>query len=299
LQIGCEAGDGAGVCDVGYSCAYAHHISWSTPTTPLPKDTNPQTVFDRLFAASDLTLSPEARAAKQRRRQSVLDFAKDDAARLSQKVSTGDRARLDEYLTGVRELEGRIQAQANQSCDVPAAPGGAVADVTAYIDTMLDLVVAAYRCDLVRSVTFMLGNAGSGRSYGFLGHPGAHHEYSHHSGEPEKLAALAAIGRFEVERYARFVRALAAIDEGGQSVLQRSAVVLGTEMSDGDRHNHDELPLLVAGSLAGALKTGQAVRVADGTELGDVHLTLLRAGGLDVNTFGEDGRRPVAEILAS
>jgi len=299
LQVGCEAGDGAGVCDVGYSCAYAHHISWASPTTPLPKDTNPQTVFDRLFGASDLTLSPEARAQKQRRRQSVLDFAKDDAARLAREVSAPDRARLDEYLTGVRELETRIQAQATSTCDVPPSPGGAVADVTAYIDTMLDLVVAAYRCDLVRSVSFMLGNAGSGRSYGFLGHPGAHHEYSHHSSTPEKLQALADIGRFEVERYARFVRNLAAIDEGGVSVLDRSAVVFGSEMSDGDRHNHDELPLLIAGGLSGTLKTGQAVRTAADVELGDVHLTLLRATGLDINTFGEDGRRPVSALLTA
>ncbi len=296
LQIGCEAADGAGVCDVGYSCAYAHNISWASPTTPLPKDTNPQTVFDRLFGANDLTLSPEERAKKRRRRQSVLDFVGDDARRLQREVSTSDRVRLDEYLTGVRELETRITAQADNSCAVPQAPGGAVADVTAYIDTMLDLVVAAYRCDLVRAVTFMLGNAGSGRSYGFLGHPGAHHEYSHHSGTEEKLTALAAIGRFEVERYARFAAALAAIDEGGVSVLDNSALVFGSELSDGDRHNHDELPLMITGGYAGTLKTGLHSRTASGTELGDVHLTLLQKAGLTVNTFGEDGRRPVANL---
>jgi hypothetical protein len=144
----------------------------------------------------------------------------------------------------------------------------------------------------------MLGNAGSNRSYAFIGQPGAHHEYSHHQGNAEKLAALAAIGRYEVERYARFLSQLAAIDEGGESVLQRSAVVFGSELSDGDRHNHDELPLLIAGGLGGALASGQHVRVADGTELGDVHLTLLQAAGVTVGTFGDDGRRPVEALRA-
>jgi hypothetical protein len=298
LQLGCEAGDGAGVCDIGYSCAYAHNISWSGPKTPLPKDTNPQTVFDRLFNQTDLTLSPEQKAAKRRRRTSVLDFVKDDAQQLSRRLGQGDRARMDEYLTGVRELEARVAATAEQQCAIPEAPGGAIVDTTAYLDTMLDLVVAAYRCDLVRTVTFMVGNAGSNRSYAFLGHPSSHHEYSHHQGKEEKLSALADIGRFEVARLARFAEQLAAIDEGGENLLSRSALVLGSELSDGDRHNHDELPLLVLGGLGGALKGGQHVRMPAGTELGDVHLTLLRAAGVDVGTFGEDGRRVLSELLA-
>ena len=299
LQVGCEAGDGAGVCDIGYSCAYAHNISWSSATSPLPKDTNPKTVFDRLFAATDLTLSPEDRAAKRRRRRSVLDFVSDDASRLKGKLGTDDRRRMDEYLTGVRELEVRInRSEEDTTCAVPNAPGGASTDTTQTIDTMLDLVVAATRCDLVRSVSFMLGNAGSNRAYGFLGHAGAHHEFSHHGGAEEKLDALTAIGRFEVTRYARFLEKLAKIDEGGESVLQRSAVLFGSELSDGDRHNHDDLPLLVAGGLGGALAGGQHRRLADGTELGDVHLTLLRAAGVDVGTFGEDGRQVQTAMLA-
>jgi len=299
LQIGGEAGDGAGVCDIGYSCAYAHHISWASATTPLPKDTNPRTIFDRLFQSTDLTLSPEARADKRRRRRSVLDFVKDDATRLQSRLDQGDKVRMDEYLTGVRELERRVEQSGEApTCSVPEAPEGATLDTTVYLDTLLDLVVAAYRCDVVRAVTFMLGNAGSNRSYAFIGQPGAHHEYSHHQGNAEKLAALAAIGRYEVERYARFLTQLAAIDEGGESVLARSAVVFGSELSDGDRHNHDELPLLVAGGLGGALAAGQHARVGEGTELGDVHLTLLQAAGVAVGTFGEDGRRAVPGMLA-
>lgn len=299
LQVGCEAGDGAGVCDIGYSCAYAHNISWASPTTPLPKDTNPKTVFDRLFASTDLTLSAEARAEKRRRRRSVLDFVADDARRLHGKLGTSDQRRMDEYLTGVRELEARVEQSATAPvCAVPTAPGGTDIDTTATIDTMLDLVVAAFRCDLVRSATFMLGNAGSNRAYGFLGHPASHHEYSHHAGNDEKLDALAAIGRYEVERYGRFLEQLAAIDEGGESVLSRSAVVFGSELSDGDRHNHDDLPLLVAGRLGGALAAGQHRRLPPETELGDVHLPLLQAAGVDVGTFGEDGRRSIAAIRA-
>ncbi len=299
LQIGCESGDGAGVCDIGYSCAYAHNISWASPTQPLPKDTNPKTVFDRLFNQTDLTLSPEAREAKRRRRRSVLDFVSDDATRLKSKLGAADRVRMDEYLGGVRELELRVEQSADaSSCVVPDAPGGAVVDTTAYIDVMLDLVVAAYRCDVVRAVTFMLGNAGSNRSYAFLGHPAAHHEYSHHQGAEDKLTALADIGRFEVERYARFAAQLAAIDEGGESLLDRSALVFGSEISDGNAHNHDELPLIITGGLGGALRGGQHVRLPNDTEMGDVHLTLLQAAGVDIGTFGDDGRRRLPQILS-
>lgn len=298
LELGCEPGGAAGSCDVGYSCAYVHHIAWASPTTPLPKETNPRAVFDRLFQASDATLSPRAREDKRRRRRSVLDFVTGDARRLKNQLGADDRRRLDDYLTGVRELERRVEAQATATCEVPTAPDGASADTEEYVRQMLDLAVVAFRCDLTRVCTFMLGNGGSNRPYGFLGHPGAHHEYSHHNNEKEKLTALEDIGRWEVAQLAYLMEQLDAIDDGGASLLARSGVVFGSEIEDGNAHTHTNIPLLIGGGFNGALKLGEHLTLPDDTELGDVHLTLLQAAGVDASTFGDDGRKVVDALRA-
>jgi hypothetical protein len=297
LELGCEPGGAAGTCDVGYSCAYVHHIAWASATTPLPKETNPRAVFDRLFQASDAALSPQAREEKRRRRRSVLDFVKDDARRLQGRLGNEDRRRLDDYLSGVRELERRVESQATSTCEVPDRPDGADEDTGAYVRQMLDLAVVAFRCDLTRVVTFMLGNGGSNRAYGFLGHPGSHHEYSHHNNDRDKLAALEDIGRFEVAQLAYLMEQLQAVDDDGATLLDRSGVVLGSEIEDGNAHTHTNLPLLVGGGLDGRLRTGAHLDLPSSTELGDVHLTLLRAAGLDKSTFGDDGRRVIDALL--
>lgn len=298
LELGCEPGGAAGSCDVGYSCAYVHHIAWASATTPLPKETNPRAVFDRLFQGSDAQLSPRAREEKRRRRRSVLDFVSDDAKRLQRGLGRDDRRRLDDYLTGVRELERRVEAQATSTCAVPATPDGASPDTEEYVRQMLDLAVVAFRCDLTRVVTFMLGNGGSNRPYGFLGHPGAHHEYSHHNNDPEKLEALADIGRWEVAQLAYVMEQLQAIDDGGVSLLERCGVVFGSELEDGNAHGHTNVPLLVGGGFSGALKLGEHLRLPDDTEVGDLHLTLLQAAGVAATTFGDDGRAPIDALRA-
>jgi len=296
IELGCEPGGSAGTCDIGYSCAYVHHIAWASPTTPLPKETNPRAAFDRLFQSSDAALSPQAREDKRRRRRSVLDFVADDSRRLQRALGKDDRARLDNYLTGVRELERRVETQATTTCEVPTAPEGAAVDTQEYIRQMLDLIVTAFRCDLTRVATFMLGNGGSNRPYGFLGHPGSHHEYSHHNNDKAKIAALEDIGRFEVAQFAYLMEQLAAVDDGGVSLLDRSGLLFGSELEDGNSHSNQNIPLLVGGRLEGQLKTGEHLVLPTTTELGDVHLTMLQAAGLAVATVGEDGRRAVASL---
>ncbi len=298
LELGCEPGGAAGSCDVGYSCAYVHHNAWASPSTPLPKETNPRAVFDRLFQGSDAQLSPRAREDKRRRRRSVLDFVSDDAKRLQRALGKDDRRRVDDYLTGVRELERRVEAQATSTCEVPATPEGASQDTEEYVRQMLDLAVVAFRCDITRVVTFMLGNGGSNRPYGFIGHPGSHHEYSHHNNDPEKLEALEDIGRWEVAQLAYVMEQMAAIDDGGVSLLERSGIVFGSELEDGNAHGHTNVPLLVGGGFSGALRLGEHLRLSDDTEVGDVHLTLLQAAGVDATTFGDDGRKPIDVLRA-
>jgi hypothetical protein len=177
LEIGCESGSGVGACDTGYSCAYSHNIAWASPTVPMPKEVNPRAVFDRLFEGADAGLTEAQKAQKKRRRQSILDYVTDDTQRLQQKLGTTDKRKLDEYLTGVRALEQNIATAQSSTCSFPDRPDGPSSDTQTYVRQMLDLSALAMQCDLTRVTTFMFGNGGSNRPYGFLGHaaeaPGA------------------------------------------------------------------------------------------------------------------------------
>lgn len=298
LELGAESGSGVGACDTGYSCAYSHNISWASPTVPMPKEVNPRAVFDRLFAGADAGLSEAERQARRRRRMSVLDFVRDDTLRLEQRLGTADRRKLDEYLTGVRELERSIEQAPPVQCAFPERPQGKDADVEKHVRQMLDLAVLAFQCDLTRVATFMLGNGGSNRGYGFLGHPGGHHEYSHHQGDPDKHAALIDIGRFEVAQLAYVLEKLAAIPEGDGTVLDNSLVFFSSEIEDGNSHRHDNMPVLLAGRAGGLVDAGKHVRAAPSTEVGDVLLTMLHTVGIEQASFGEYGTRLVPEMLA-
>jgi hypothetical protein len=299
LELGCESGSGVGTCDTGYSCAYAHNISWASPTVPMPKEVNPRAVFDRLFTGAEAGLTEEARAARRRRRRSVLDFVQDDTKRLQQKLGAPDRRKLDEYLTGVRELEQRIDQTSTTTCSFPERPQGADTDVETYVHQMLDLAVLALQCDLTRVATFMLGNAGSNRSYRFLGHPGGHHEYSHHQGDEKKLAALSDIGRWEVKQYAYLLEKMAAVQEAdGKTLLDNALVYFSSEIEDGNTHGHENMPVLLGGTGGGAVASGRHVKVDAQTDVGDVFLTMLRTVGVEAASFGDYGTRVVPELLA-
>ena len=298
LELGCESGSGVGACDIGYSCAYSHNISWASPTVPMPKEVNPRAVFDRLFAGADAGLTAEQIAQRRRRRASILDFVRDDARALQARLGASDNAKLDEYLTGVRELEQRIEAAPTTStCAFPARPAGADADVEGYVKQMLDLAALSMQCDLTRVATFMLGNGGSNRSYGFLGHPGGHHEYSHHQGDPDKLQALADIGRWEISMVAHLMQRLRDIPEGDGNALDNSLLFFSSELEDGNSHGHDEMPVLLVGKGGGMIDAGQHLRI-ENAELGDVFLTMLKSIGVEQASFGEYGTRVLDEIIA-
>jgi Protein of unknown function (DUF1552) len=265
LQLGLEGGSSAGGCDSGYSCAYSRNISWSGPATPLPKLTNPQTVFDRLFEGFD----PASTAAEQERRKrlkkSVLDFAVADAQSLSTKLGRTDQHKLDEYLTGVRGLERRI-GEGAVTCTPGTRPATNPA-VQEHVRIMSDLMIIAMQCDLTRVITFMLGNGGSGRTFPFLNVTGGHHQLSHHQSSQANFDALQKIDIWEMEQLFYFLDKMKSVAEGGSNMLYNSVVFVSSEISDGDRHNHDDMPILVAGHGGGALMPGRHIVFAPASKL--------------------------------
>jgi hypothetical protein len=287
LQIGIDGGGSAGGCDSGYSCAYARNISWSGPTTPLAKLTDPRIVFERLFAGFDQQESAAETERRRRQDASLLDYVLGDATKLSMRLGTTDRRKLDEYMTGVRELERRLTGMSEgPSCDPGVSPDGDLGFVE-HVQAMSDLMVLAFQCDVTRFTTFMLGNAGSNRSYSFLGVTGAHHEISHHQGNRDNLDRLTVIDTWEVEQFAQLVDRLAAVDEGGQSMLDSTLVFFSSEIEDGDSHAHRNMPILLAGNVGGAFTPGRHLVFDDEPAVGDLFVTILNAFGVPDTTFGD------------
>lgn len=292
LQLGAEGGGSSGNCDSGYSCAYARNVSWAGPSTPLAKETNPQSAFDRLFQGADAALSAEERERRRHFRLSVLDAVLEDAHRLRLELGGSDRGKLDEYLTGVRELELRVEANAGAACTVPRPE--APADHRERVRAMCDIMALAFRCDVTRVITFMQSNAGSNLTYPWLGVNDGHHQMSHHQGNPANHAALQAIDTWEVEQFAYLLGQLAAIPEPGGSVLDSSLVFFSSEIEDGDRHSHVNLPVLLAGRGGGAVQPGRHLSWSSERKLADLFLTILAAFGIPRASFGLDGTAPLS-----
>lgn len=272
--------------DMGFSTVYGAHISWRTPSQPAAREIVPRLAFDRLFRST--------RLREERSGRSVLDVVREDARRLRARLGSDDREKLDEYSESVRALEKRIDAAARDSGGRPAPgpadapPEGIPADFPTHVRLMLDLVALAFRCDATRVATFMFGNEVSGRDFSFLdGVRGTFHDFSHHENRPEKKAAYQAINRWHVERLADLLRALRAAPEGGSTLLDHCQVVFAAAMRDGNSHDPDDLPVLVAGRGGGALATGRHLAAPRRTPLCNLWLSLLRNHGVAVDTFGD------------
>jgi hypothetical protein len=254
---------------------------------------DPRVVFERLFSGIDAGESGRALLARRRRKQSVLDFVREDARELSARIGARDRERVDEYLTGLRELELRLDAGGKIGECAIGDPGALEhGRIEERARAMLDLMIAAFQCDLTRIITFMLASSASGRAYPFLGVKDGHHEMSHHDDKPERLDALRAIASWEVAQFAHLVDRLSRIDEGDGSALDNSILLFSSELSDGNRHDHVDLPVIVAGRGGGALGTGRHLRF-EGGKLADLHLALLAAMGVNAPSFGIDGAQPL------
>ncbi|MFO0926195.1 MAG: DUF1552 domain-containing protein [Gemmataceae bacterium] len=268
LEIGCEGGRQAGNCDSGYSCAYSSTIAWSGESSPVAKETNPRLVFERLFASGSQGSDPQA-FKKAGYRRSLLDHVADDARQLKTRLGGPDLRKLDEYLTGVREIERRLQRveAATEAKGVPdgyKAPTGLPRTMKDHLRLLADMMVLAFQADLTRICTFVFANEGSNRPYREIDIPDGHHDLSHHGRKPEKLAKIAKINRFHIEQLAYLVGRLQAVKEGAGSLLDSCMISYGSGNGDGNRHNHDDLPILLLGKGGGSLNPGRHVRMTRG-----------------------------------
>ena len=293
LELGVQGGRQNGGCDSGYSCAYSNNISWRSPTTPNAKERNPRLVFERLFLGGKPGETSTERARRIRRRKSILDFVGRDAADLRKRLGTSDRAKLDEYLTGVREIEQRIEKteRIQEDGTSPAAthpiPTSKPKGTREHIRLLCDLMVLAFQTDTTRIATFMLGNGGSNLKYPEVGVHENHHGISHHGKDPKKVDKIRRINRFHMGEYAYLLERMKAVKEGDGTLLDNSLVVVGSGIGDGNRHNHDNLPILMAGRGGGTIKTGRHIVYPRWTRLNDLYLAMLARAGAPTASLGD------------
>ena len=298
LEIGIERGRNAGNCDSGYSCAYSSNVSWKTATTPLAKEINPRAVFGRLFGTE---ADAKTRKRRNRIRKSILDLVADDAKRLGKTLGKNDRAKLDEYFTSVREIEQRI-SRSEQSVtkqrpsDFPL-PENTPRDLGEHVNLMYDLLVLAFQTDTTRVATYMLGNAGSNRTYPMVGVNSGWHSLSHHRNEKSKVDQLQKIDHWQVEQFGRFLGKLKDIPEGDGTLLDNCMIMYGSGLSDANRHNHHDLPIVVAGHGGRTMQTGQHVVAAKERPLNDLFLSMLDRLDAGVESIG-DSKQRLTEIDA-
>lgn len=298
LELGCDAGASSGACDTGYSCAYSHNAAWKTESQPVAKEINPRLVFERLFTDGPPGETQEAKARRLRYRMSVLDFVLDEATNLQKRLGANDQRKLDEYLTTVRELETRIARSEKSSGGGPkglAKPSGIPEDFAEHIRLMYDLLALALQGDLTRVATFVHADEGSNRSYAFIGVSEGHHDLSHHAGDKEKQAKISKINQFHASHLAYFLTKLKQTPEGDGNLLDHAMIAYGSAIGDGNRHNHDDLPILLAGRGCGTLSPGRHIRYEKETPLNNLWLSMLDRLGAHVDRLG-DGKGMLAEL---
>ncbi len=288
LEMAMDLMSMVGQCDNGFACVYQNNLSWSSPTTPLPAEAHPRIVFERLFGEGG---TPEDRRDALQRKASLLDWVIEDTARLRSDLGPEDRAKVDEYLTSIREVERRIQRAEAESTDgalpdldrpvgVPAAYGD-------HAKLMFDLQVLAMQADITRVITFQLARETSTRTYTEAGVREPHHPLTHHGNNPEKIAKVARINGFHVSLFSAFLEKLKATREGEGSLLDNTLYLYGSGMGNPNVHDHTNLPILVAGGAAGGIRGGRHIKYSEPTPLANLHLTLLDKVGIRLDQFGD------------
>ena len=301
LELGLEGADtvnGVGTCDVGFSCAYQNRLAWSGPSTPLPVETNPRVVFERLFGGVDST-APDVRRARMSRQTSILDSVLDKVDRLQDDLGRRDQAKLDEYLQSVREIERRIQVAEDQGRELPTvdSPAGIPVSYDEHARLMFDMQVLALQTDTTRVLTFQVGREQSGATYPQIGVSDSHHPISHHGGDKNKIASLAKINAYHANLFAYYLEKLATTSDGDATLLDNVIVLYGSAISEGNSHDIRNLPILLAGGGAGLVKGGRHVKYPDQTQrLTNLQLTLLNKLGVPTETFGDSTGEPINEL---
>jgi hypothetical protein len=277
----------AGTCDSGYSCAYNNTLSWRTPTSPLPTEANPRAVFERLFGDG---ATAAARQARLQTDQSILDSVTVELSRLQQSLGPGDRTRMGEFTDAIREIERRIQAQERTQAsivEVPERPIGIPESYDDHVKLLFDLVALAYQADITRVFSFILGREQGNQPYSNIGVPEGQHAVSHHQKDPVRLEKYHKINKYHIELLAYFLGRLRATPDGAGNVLDHAMILHGSGLNDGDRHDHVDLPLVLVGGGAGALKGGRVLSYPIETPMNNLHLALLDKVGVRIDAFGD------------
>jgi hypothetical protein len=286
LEMGLEYSAMAGECDSGYSCAYTSHISWRTPQSPMPSESDPGQVFDELFGSDD----PNTQI-RMKQRSSILDAVAEDAADLNRQLGRADQAKLDEFTTSIREVEKRIDRARQLGIVKPPAgsarPGEIPDDIGQYMRLMFDLLVLAFRTDSTRVATMMTAHEGNNRPYREIGLSEGYHSLSHHGQDPAKIDGVKKIDVYHMKQLAYFLEKLATTPDGDGSLLDHSMILCGSGISDGDRHNHDNLPILLAGRAGGGITPGRHVRYDNYTPLCNLYLSMMKIMGVETPRFGD------------
>jgi hypothetical protein len=295
LELSCDNDHKSSACDSNYACAYQYNLSWSSPTTPVTPESNPRLAFERMFGIG----SPGERWANMQRRQaqqrSILDFVQDDAHRLENRLGARDRDKLDQYLTGVREIETRIQNAgrfgAPKDPDMPT-PDGVPTAYGEYVNLMYDLMWLAFQTDSTRVATFCLAHDGDNRSFGEIGIFEGHHDLSHHQDKPDRVQKVQEIDAWYIKQFGKFLQKMESTkDIDGQSLLHNSMIVYGAGNADGNRHTHTNLPIVLAGAGGGTLKTGRYVK-QNSQPMTNLFLSMSdRMGLTGMDRFGDSSGR--------
>ncbi len=295
LELSCDGVRKSGVCDSGYSCAYQFNLSWRSDTTPMTPESNPRHVFERLFGSGSKEERQKNFSLRNQRQRSILDFVMEDAKKLNSQLGRNDQLKLDEYMTGVREIERRIERA--EKFGLPTVPDrempegipGAYED---HVRLMMDLLVLSFETDSTRVATFLLAHDGSNRSFREIGVPDGHHSISHHQNNPESLDKLARVDLFYSRQLAYFLEQLQSRkDADGQTLLHNSMIVWGSGLADPDRHRHIDLPIVLAGQGGGTIKTGQHTLAGQETPMCNLFLSLLDRVGVKEERFGDSTGR--------
>ena len=286
LEVAVDRNDVVGACDHGYACAYMNSMSWKTPTMPLPAETNPRFVFERLFGTGDTAEERQARAEEDR---SILDGLSNEISKLSSKLGGYDRTKLVEYLDAIRDVEQRItKAESyNSDFEVPDRPVGVPETFREYAELMFDLQVLTFQADVTRVTSFMMARENITRSYNEIGLSEAHHSMSHHGNNPDKMKDFAKLNTYHVDTLAYYLTKLQSIPDGDGTLLDHTIVLYGKGMSDGNIHNNYSVPVVVIGGKEKGLEGNRHLVYPKGTPLANLSMSLMEKFGVQVETFGD------------
>ena len=293
LEIGLEEIRQAGNCDNGYSCAYAYNVSWKTETQPLPPISDPRNLFERLFG-SDVAEPAAAHARRLAMRQSILDSVMGDTRKLESNLGGADRRKLDEYLTSVRELEQQVECSEKDGMVIDPGmekPFGVPPEFPDYFRLMTDMMIVAFKADITRISTIMIGREGSTRAYPEIGVPDGHHPLTHHMGNMLMLDKVRQINSLHLQLFAEFLEKLRSTKEGDSNLLDQSMIVYGSGLSDGNVQTHDQLPTLVAGRGGGFLNSGRHIVYQRETPVANLFATMIEQVGVRPEHVGDSTGR--------